>query len=385
MKKLLILTDWFAPGYRAGGPIRSVVNLASTLADDFEVWVLTSDRDFKSPARYDHIEVDKWVTFHEKIKAHYLSPGRQKISILKKLIREISPDVIYLNSMFSRVFTIYPLHLLWQKKISARVIIAPRGMLHTGAVQYKAGKKKLFLLLLKMSGLVKRLYFQATDHQEYLDILRRVKAQPSQIRILENIPAPPPKEIAYIEKRKGSAKLIFLSRVSPKKNLLFLLEQVSSLSRNSRIQLTIAGPVEDPGYFEKCKRIIQKFPSHISVQYYGAVPHHQVAALLQQHHFFILPTYGENFGHVIFEALGNARPVIISDQTPWRNLQEKGIGWDIPLKNTSSFKQVIAKAINLDQSSYSQMAQCAWTYANNYLKNSNLTKRYVDFFSNHFS
>ncbi|MBN8497849.1 MAG: hypothetical protein J0M32_13465 [Candidatus Accumulibacter sp.] len=56
---------------------------------------------------------------------------------------------------------------------------------------------------------------------------------------------------------------------------------------------------------------------------------------------FFLPPFSENFGHAINEALSVGVPVLISDKTPWRNLQEKGMGWDLPLDNRRAFIEVI--------------------------------------------
>lgn len=50
-----------------------------------------------------------------------------------------------------------------------------------------------------------------------------------------------------------------------------------------------------------------------------------------------MPTQGENYGHVFIEALSSGTPILLSDQTPWRNLKDKGIGWDIPLARKDRF------------------------------------------------
>jgi glycosyltransferase involved in cell wall biosynthesis len=62
---------------------------------------------------------------------------------------------------------------------------------------------------------------------------------------------------------------------------------------------------------------------------------------MQNYDLLFLPTAGENYGHVVVEALSAGVPVLLSDQTPWRCLQEKGIGWDIPLSDTNRFVEAI--------------------------------------------
>jgi glycosyltransferase involved in cell wall biosynthesis len=68
----------------------------------------------------------------------------------------------------------------------------------------------------------------------------------------------------------------------------------------------------------------------------------------------LFPTHGENYGHVILEALLAGTPVLLSDQTPWRNLEEAGAGWDIPLGDTDSYRRVIEQCAEMDTASYEQ-------------------------------
>ncbi len=50
---------------------------------------------------------------------------------------------------------------------------------------------------------------------------------------------------------------------------------------------------------------------------------------------------GENFGHVIAEALSVGTPVLIADTTPWRNLESDQLGWDLPLSEPDLFAEKI--------------------------------------------
>ena len=76
-------------------------------------------------------------------------------------------------------------------------------------------------------------------------------------------------------------------------------------------------------YWEKCQRIIDDLPENIQVKYNGTIGHEKVVREMASHDLFFLPTLGENFGHVIFEALAAGCPILISDQTPWRNLEKR--------------------------------------------------------------
>ena len=97
--------------------------------------------------------------------------------------------------------------------------------------------------------------------------------------------------------------------------------------------------------------------------YAGAAPHSQVASIMAEHDLFLFPTHGENYGHVIVEALLAGCPVLISDQTPWRRLEAAGVGWDIPLARPDAFRAVLEACVNMDDSMFSTWSARARAYA----------------------
>ena len=82
-------------------------------------------------------------------------------------------------------------------------------------------------------------------------------------------------------------------------------------------------------------------PQNIKVKFYGPLKSEHVNQTLQQNDILILPSLGENYGHIINEAFSVGTPVLISDKTPWRNLQKKKIGWSLSLKNQTKFVDAI--------------------------------------------
>jgi glycosyltransferase involved in cell wall biosynthesis len=360
---LLVFTDWFPPGYRAGGPIRSTANLIAALRDDCDIRVVTSDRDFGCAEPYADLAINTWLPHLHSAQVIYLPPSVWSPAKIGELLQEVSPDCIYLNSMFSLPFTIAPLWQVLRGRVKGRTIIAPRGMLHAGALRFKPIKKHAFLLALRATGLGSRVWFHATDEQEQRDIQSRLGVAENRIHVLPNLPEPPAVRLIPIEKRAGAARMLYLSRITPKKRLLFLLETMARLPDDCHISLTVAGPVEDAAYWAACQRAIAALPPHIAVECLDAVPHAQVRELLESHHFYVLPTLGENFGHGIIEALGAGRPVIISDQTPWRGLEAAGVGWDVAIDQTDHFIRAISSAVRLGQAEYDQMTDRAWSFA----------------------
>jgi glycosyltransferase involved in cell wall biosynthesis len=131
------------------------------------------------------------------------------------------------------------------------------------------------------------------------------------------------------------------------KNLSFALQILHHLSGN--VEFDIFGPLEDAAYWAKCKRLIASLPPNVTVRYRGSIDHQQVEPVINQYHLFLLPTLGENFGHAILESFLAACPVLISDRTPWRNLQKKQVGWDLPVDRPDLFEAALRECLNMDE------------------------------------
>ena len=80
-------------------------------------------------------------------------------------------------------------------------------------------------------------------------------------------------------------------------------------------------------------------------------------------------------------ALAAGRPVLISDQTPWRHLAEQHAGWDLPLANEKAFVEVLQEAAGMDDETFQQWSIGAWQYAKNFTESSNLKEKYKELFS----
>ena len=154
----------------------------------------------------------------------------------------------------------------------------------------------------------------------------------------KHVAAPRPKNWAK-EAANGPLKIAFLSRIHPKKNLDYLLACLCQFHHPA--ELAIYGPIDDQAYWEACQRHIAKMPTHISASYHGAIEHDEVMSELSVHHLFFFPTKGENFGHVIHEAVQAGCVILISDKTPWQDLSEHRIGWSLPLSGKQAFIDVL--------------------------------------------
>ena len=377
--KVLVFCDWFVPGYKAGGPIRSVYNIVEGLKNEVDFWVVTRDTDLGELESYRDIQSDVWTDgagYH----VCYLSKKKQGLKRFLNIIKETDWDVIYLNSLFSPKFALEPLLLNWLIKNKARLILAPRGMLGTGALNIKSKKKTFFLNFSKAIGFYRNVLWHASTPVEKKQIAEMF-GNNMQISIARNMPIPLPDEIRPSKKHRDELRLIFLARVSIVKNLHlaldYLLKSASSIGQ-TEIYFDIYGPLEEPSYWEDCQRIIAKMPSNIHAAHRGELTYPEVSNTLTQYHFLYLPTSTENYGHAIVESLVHGIPVIISDQTPWKNLSEYNAGWDIPVADEQKNLEVLSSCCKMNDDEYKKWVMGARGYAERFIvtdevKNENLS------------
>ena len=102
---------------------------------------------------------------------------------------------------------------------------------------------------------------------------------------------------------------------------------------------------------------------------------------LTQFHFFFLPTTGENFGHAILESRLSGTPVIISNTTPWTNLAELGVGWDLPLYEPRQFLKALRDASNMESKQYLELRKIVMRYREKILDIEPQIKGYKKLFS----
>lgn len=360
-KKILIFAGFYIPSVKAGGPVQSIKNMVDHLHEDYDFYIVGFDRDLNDQRQFEAIETKKWL-YKENSHLYYIKENELSIFKVYSIIKEISPNILYLNSFFSVRLSIFPLLLLRLNLIKVpKVILAPRGNFSSGALILKKQKKDLFISISNFFNLSKNIVFHATSKEEKVDILDVINHNPK-IRIATNLTKS--YEKVTLNKRikeYNELKLIFLSRVHPKKNLKYLLLALGQI-KEGRISLDIYGPIEDRVYWKDCLRLIDNLPNNIKVEYKGIVKNSEVLNKFKMYHSFVFPTLGENFGHVISEAFVGGCIVILSDQTPWRDLEKKNIGWDISLKNINVFIEKINLLLKMNQFDYDVYSKNAFEY-----------------------
>ena len=358
---ILSVVDHYLPGMKAGGPVRSVAHTVERLGPGYLFKLVTRDRDFGDRAPYPGIPAGRWQQVGNA-EALYLPPGDTGMRGLRRVIRDTPHDVLYLNSLFSDRMTFTPLLLRRMGAIPRRpVVLAPRGELHPGAlatgtwgpwfatrispggVTPRYLKKALYIRACKAVGLFDGIVWQASSPDEAADV-RRWMGQDARVVVAPDLGAdraPPPERPRA--KQAGVLRLAYVSRVSSKKNLEGALAFLAGV--RGRVEFDIYGPVEEAGYWNDCRRAIARLPANVTTRYHGPIEHARVHEVFREHDLMILPTWGENFGHVVLEALVEGCPVLISDQTPWRGLERRGVGWDLPLADPGAFTAVLERCV----------------------------------------
>ncbi len=365
--KILIIMAGFFPGKKYGGPPVSVDNFC-TLMQENDCYIVCKDHDMGDNTRYSGI-YDGWNE-RSNCKVQYLCDDEYKENGFEKIIEELHPDLLYLQGMFQSC--VLPC-LRLAKKYDIKVLLAPRGELCVGAFQKKY-KKIPYLRALKALGLTKNIHFQSTSAEETTAIQKWFGVSESKIHYLTNIPSIPKETFPHQKKVAGSAKLIFLSRIVWKKNLLFALQCLSEVTGN--VQFDIYGPIEDEEYWDKCQQEIAIMPDNIQVNYCGLVGHEDVHKTFANYDAFFFPTLSENFGHVIVEALMVGCPVIISDQTPWNDINDYNCGGSFSLEKPKMFVDMVQSIVSADDNNMETYRENIKVYVDRKLKVQDIKKQY---------
>jgi glycosyltransferase involved in cell wall biosynthesis len=353
--RVLVLLGAFWPGHEATGPNQSFRAFATALADRFEFRVIARDRPFGASKSI--AADDSWT---DEGFAHFrycqVSPLSGAVG-LARILRETPHDILMMNGFFDREFTL-PALVLRRAGLAPRVpaILSTRGEFAGGALALKARRKSIYLHLSRILGLHRDVTLHATSAKE-ADEVRQVCPWSDGVLVAPNVrhvAANPPD---WNDEPSGVLRLAFLGRVSRVKNLDYALKVLAEA--RTAVTFDIYGPIEDPAYWLECVELIRRLPSNVTVNQMGAIAHASVPTTLATYDLLFLPTRGENFGHAILDALSVGVPLLISDQTPFVDLEREGVGWSLPLSEPRSFLDAIESAARMGPEGKSQMRQRA--------------------------
>lgn len=361
---ILIPFQLYVPGDEGGGPIRSMSNLVERLDDTFDFKILTSGDNLEQAGEDPEDYRGRWVEVGAG-DVRYLTDDERTVTEIARLALELDYDAVYLNGFFPTRFTLPFLIFKWLGVLEdVPVVLVPRGQFYEGALSQKRWKKAPFIRLVRWLGLYDDIVWQATADEEREQI-RTYFGDDAEIRQAPNLgtipDVTPGEDWPWPSTESGELNAVFLSRISPKKNLPYALRLLGEL--DGEITFDIYGPIWSDEYWEECLELIDGLPSNVEVTYHGAIDHGEVFEVFGTHDLFWFPTQGENFGHVIFESLISGCPVLLSDETPWDDLADHDAGWTHPLADEEAFVDRLQWCVDADESAYRRLRESAHAYA----------------------
>ncbi|MFY7838617.1 MAG: glycosyltransferase family 4 protein [Lacibacter sp.] len=385
-QRILIFYDHFYPSYKAGGPTQSLVNLVRELHDVYELFVVCKPHERGEHTLLPGIIANSWMEWErrgeEKVKSEDQVEDKVKVedkveakakvfywqygwgvkSELLTILDTISPDVVYINGIYSLYFNFFPLWYAVQykaKKKSLKIVLSARGMLHDGALSQKSSKKKLFLSVFKLLGLHRVVRWHATDVRE-AGFIEAAMGKRVDVGVAANFPNLLP-VVACPVKEANALVLGTVALISPMKNHLAVLQALQQCKAN--INWFIYGPVKDEAYWNECKMLIDQLPSNINVVYKGELPPPQLREAMQQFQVFIMPSKSENFGHAIMEALSAGKPVITTTTTPFGDLEKANCGFAVdPAHLVEGLEKAIDRFAAMNAEEFSNASKATQVY-----------------------
>ena len=365
-RKIFFFYPYYWPHYKAGGPVQSLFNFSAAFNTGASLYTISLTRDIDGSAPLLPVIPSAWNKGPNQENIFFV----KRLSLLTafRLVKEVHPDVLYINGLFNIRSTL--IGIFCSKVLGIKAVIAPRGMLQPWALKRSPTRKKMALGFLRMV-LSNQEQWHATDEQERHDIHTHFGTRQS-VHVASNVPRPVsnflPLQFPDEEKK---VRLVFLSLINKNKNLHLVIEAVNALSPH--FSLDIFGPPADPQYWEFCKT---KIKEDGAINYKGGVAPWDVPSILKCYHFLVLPTEGENFGHAIFDSLASGVPVLISRKTPWKDIEQKGAGLYIDSLEVTTLIALLDTIRKMADDEYQRMRAKGHAYAVNYWAEGRFTKDY---------
>ncbi len=256
-----------------------------------------------------------------------------------RLLDELKPDVVHVNCCWMPMCAFTQ---RWAQELGYKVVLTPHGMLEPWIMQRNYWTKKLpALLLYQRRAVVKAECVHATAESERVNLLklgynRNISIVPNGV------------DVESIEMKSSwskTRKILFLSRVHVKKGIEFLIEAAVQLrSELEGYEFIIAGEGETE-YIDRLRQSAATQGVGHMFNFCGGVYGEKKWELFREADIFVLPTYSENFGIVVAEALASGTPVITTTGTPWSELNEHKCGWCVDCTQaliTSTLQQAIS-------------------------------------------
>jgi glycosyltransferase involved in cell wall biosynthesis len=326
-----------------GGPPRSVTQLCANFKE-FGNTVSLISYNYKS---------DTNIKVADSVKLKLVSPDEKLTTGLKPLDGQKDNSLIHHHGIWLKCAHDV---IQYAYKNQIPLILSPRGMLEPWALRHNGLKKKLAWFLYQKKDLMKVTAFHATSIDEAIQIRNLGFKQP--ICVIPNGVNMPDINISDSWEKKLSSKrknILFLSRLHEKKGLDILLKAWKRLSPLNA-KLKIIGN-DDGGYKSKLIKLKNELGiSSNEVEIHEPQYGDEKNKAFMDADLFVLPSYSENFGIVVAEALSFGIPVITTKGCPWHDLETYNCGWWTD-PNLNSFSSALAEALLLSKSDLYNMGK----------------------------
>lgn len=371
--KVLMLTDWFPPAYRAGGPIKSCDNIVKSVGSEVDIRVITSINDLGNVRL--QVPSNTWTAYQNSMVYYAKSMVSYTFKVWQSYIFW-RPNKIHINGVFSLKSSILPLVSAWLLGIRRKVILSLRGMLMPSAIHIKSQKKRAYLRLGKFLGLFKNILIHTTNEDE-LELSRSSLTMEKNV-IIPNLPEYKLSSSMVRQKLPGELDIVIVGRVHQIKNIHLLPKFLKAIDGHTRT--TLIGHLEDNAYLKQIEKAFEQLPNH-EFRYLGEVSGNKVKDIIRQNHVLFLASQSENYGHAIVEALSSNCPVIISNTTPWENLEKYHAGFSIALNDNNKFETALQHFVKLDSDSYRKHIQGAKKYTEDIILDKQNISKYLKLYT----
>lgn len=353
---LLIATDWFPPAEGGGGLKTAAVSVGKALCKTMPVYVLSTQH--SDAATYPQTTVDYWKIWDRNAFAHFLKPRFWCVPELRAVLRKVEPEAVFMLSVYSWVFTLQMLWAIHLEQSPCRKILAPSGMFSERALSRKRWKKIPFLRLLQRWSLFKNVVFQAASPAE----ARATKVLfPDHKCVVAGYPAIEESENSDVLENRSVLKLGYLGRIESFKGLHRFLATLEKYPLP--VHFTIAGHIENQGYWRHCQKLIERLPAHITCMYAGIIPNREAVLFLSQFHLSIMPSESESFGYAILESLQAGTPVLATKNSPWQELETKHAGYQVDFEDVHRVTALLSQFQRMQESEYLKWRENATVFA----------------------
>jgi glycosyltransferase involved in cell wall biosynthesis len=250
--------------------------------------------------------------------------GPQKLGFapgMLRALRDMDPELVHLHGLWRYTSVVV---WRWAMATGRPYMVSPHGMLEPWSLGQSRVKKRLASLLYQGPCLRGATCIRATSRMEAESI--RLAGYQTPIALVPNGVVVPPAPLPRTPRENGRIRrALFLSRIHPKKGLINLVKAWHTL-KPAGWELVIAGP-DEGGHLAEVRAAVREHGLEAQISFPGEVMGDDKLRLYCDSDLFVLPSFSENFGLVIAEALSCEVPVITTRATPWHELEERQCGW----------------------------------------------------------